>query len=241
MASLQCANIRVDTQRVGLYFDQYQYKIAAYIDGIEYFRYVYTHGDYLTRLGQSVAVYSHRPRDPHYQPIRTLVARYINTLEQLFLWVNSNDSREYKRAITAGKITFYTNNLQLLQELKDIFSSNVVAYDMHRVEQPANFERGVIYHKQPKHAYRVYFVGRRWPVEERTDLRDFLAENSDNYFPSYSLRDWCWRDSLGSMNLSRPRWSSPNLFFDVDDDKYAVYFTLRFGNTVGKVCRIEKR
>lgn len=241
MESSQSVDIRTDPQRVGLYFDQYQYKITAYIDGIEYFRYVYTHGDYLTRLGQSAAVYSHRPRDPHYQPIRTLVARYVNTLEQMFLWINGTDNREYKRAIAAGKITFYTNNVQILQELKDIFYANSVAYDVYRVEQPANFERGVIYHKQPKHAHRVYFTARRWPIEERTELRNFLAENPDDFFPSRSLHEWCWRDTLGNLNLTRPRWSNPSLFFDIDDDKYAVYFTLRFANTVGKVCRIEKR
>lgn len=241
MASLQSVDIQLDPQRVGRYFDQYQYRISAYISGIEYFRYIHTHSDYLMRLGQSVAVYDQRPRGPDYRPINTLVARYINTLEQLFVWISNTDSREYKRTIAAGKITFYTNNTQILLELRDMFCANSVAHDVYRVEQPANFERGVVYHKQPKHAHRVYLVGRRWSVEERTELRNFLTENSDNYFPSTSLREWCWRDALGNLSLTRPRWTNANLFFDIDDDKYAVYFTLKFSNTVGKVCRIEKR
>lgn len=238
MASLQSVEVRLDPTRMGFYFDKYQYRITAHINGIEYFRYVHSPQEYYTRLEHSVAVYNHRPQDPVYWPIKDLISRYIHVLEKLFLWIGNTDSREYKRSISAGRITFYTNNAKILQELYDLCWINSVVCDVYRVDQPADFERGTIYHKEPKHSHRVYLAGRSWTHAEQMELRDFLADNNTNFFPSPSLHQWCHHKRLSML---RARYSYSTLFFDIDDEKYLVYFTLKFSNTVGKVCRIEKR
>lgn len=238
MASSQSVEILTDPHRVGRYFDTYAYRITAYIDGIEYFRRVKSHAEYLLRLEHHVALYRRRSHDPVYAPVKQVVHHQLMLLDGLFVWLDQLGSREFKRAISSGHLTFYTNDQSILQQLHDLCRIHDVKTAAYQVVTPANYERGVIYQRQPKHAHRIFLTSRTWEPQETTALGEFLDANSDNFFPSPSLRAWYYR---GRHLVNRHRYSYTTLFFDVDDEQYLVYFALKFSNTVGKVCRIEKR
>lgn len=118
------------------------------------------------------------------------------------------DSRDKKTVFSTHYLYFYTNDLDLLQDLSDRISSTnsgkvIESYRVDLVGQP-----GSVGLKDPKHQYRTYFKHRQLSEKQAVTIKRFLDSQTEIKL-SPTLRSW--------TNTQNWFYSSANYFFDHDD------------------------
>jgi hypothetical protein len=241
MASLQSDNFVIDKTRVNLYYDKFEYKIQVYQDYMQYFRYARTVSAFTDRLENEVIVRSHKfKRADSWIKVRDVCAGHIEAIREFIEIVEQNSSPDLKVTISDSKITYYSNDLAILNKVTDCCASNHRAYDAVRVVRLPNFDPEAVYHKEPKHKYRMYLASHAWPLDERRELSSFLRNNTAVY-PSQTLRSWCTRENPSIFGNYKVKYTWTSMFIDYDDEQQATYMALKFPYLIGKLCRIEKR
>jgi hypothetical protein len=208
---------------------------------MQYFRYARTVNDFLTRLDNEVIVRSHKfKRVDSWVTVRDVCAGQVEAVRDFIEIVEQNSGPDCKVTIGDSKITYYSNDLSILNRVTDCCAHHYRAYDAVRVIRIPNFDPEAVYHIDPKHKYRMYLASHAWPLDDRRELSSFLRNNSEVY-PSQSLRTWCYRENPSIFGNVGVKYTWPSMFIDYDDEQQATYMALKFPHLIGKLCRIEKR
>lgn len=232
MASLNSANISIDSSRSAPYFNKYEFALVASVPGIGYFRGIKSLRQFDHRLTNQVG---------YYEPVRVKekCAANLSILRSIIMWRYTMDrdhtSEKLRITVSGNQLFFYTSDLSLIENfINDIGASNI-SYTIKRSPFVPNWEKGAIYHARPKHKLRLYLTSRRYALEEKTELCNYLAENTEHIVPSPTFKHW-----FTFIKRSHSyTWST--MFMDIDDEAYLTYMSLRFSNLISRVCDIKQR
>lgn len=243
MVQLQFTDFALDDRRFNWYFDKYQLRANIKFPGIQYFRYIKSIEDFENRLNQSIGQNYLSGSKSSRTTVRTRVEKAIPVLQKFIEWklLQNSSKTDFICRIAYDSVDIYTNDLRIIQDLKSLIDyDNKVIFNFFRAEKIPNFERSVVYHKNPKHNYRVYLSSRVWTFDERKSLLNFLDEHSSQAFACQSLMEWMTR-VYRITNANNARWSNNSFFIDFDDEQFITYFGLKFNGSIGKLCHIKKR
>lgn len=156
----------------------------------------------------------------------------LNTLNK---WVNKYRSKKVMTMRIEGiKISFYSNDLQLLKELENLENFNV-----NKVYSEANVDpiQGIKYFvNKPKHNYRVYLKNKIVKDIEIDDLQNTFNVNKELY-PNKSFKNWLNKD----QKTWRKRYISSSFSIDYDDESIYTYLALMHSDILGHRYKLEKR
>jgi hypothetical protein len=244
-------SIAKDKNKYNLYFDKYKYRATIPLPGIEWFRYGCNLTDYRKRLNYVLNSYEFQfVKDFKKLTIEQWLvnnhADMIPLIEKFIDWRSTLNSVDIKIMITSGRIHLYVNDLRVLNNIQDMI------HNIEYVEPIANFERGIIYQKKPKHNIRVYFKYKKFTADETSKFIKFIEAHSFELSPSlrriiYPNRDfnmWFWNISTPKKmkNGSNAQWLSlgENHFIDFNGDELLTLLAISYSEIIKKIYRIEK-
>lgn len=224
---------KVDKSKLTLYFGKFKYKVSIAIEGIHHFRLCKTEFGYHERVASKASL--------SFDRLKTEV--FVNWRSTLVSTANMMIRIHYDKA------DIYSNNLSSFQSLLDNFDviDDYVDIKYSVVKPMKNFERDVIYHKNPKHNFRIFLASKKWSKQEIRELDEWLKKY--NAQPSRSLTDWINPTYKSNLFAYLPAtshslvsvWSWGNYSFDLDDEHVITLLGLQHDEWISKVCRIEKK
>lgn len=235
-----------DKARVSLYYEKYKFKGTICIPGIEWFRYIKTIDDYQKKLESSINTYLLNRIVSSNKTItirKYLEENHPGSLERIkdfILWRSFLDKFDVKLVITFGRVYVYSNE-------EEVFS-NLLFSELNYVESIPNWEKGVIYHKNPKNKWRIYFKHTRLNESEAKAFIEFLERYS--FIPSYSLqrllypkngRTLLW-NTITAINYKKvqPIYLRDIHYVDFDDEVLTTIIGVGYGTMIKRVSKIEK-
>lgn len=214
--------------RTSLYFKKYKYRAKLRIPGICYSYYTNTLEQFIKKL-EGI------DKNRNKYKISVLNKRWEQTidlvdLEQIgkyFDWNHEHKDKEFTSRIQGNLISFFSDDLQLLQTLKNI--------DINAEFSEASIENtDVLYFKtQPKYKFRTYFRGKRTPDHFNNDV--ILFDKSYGH--------------IAKVCPALKRFVSENRFYnylhnsyfiDYNDESTLTLLYLHFGSMLSKTYRLEK-
>lgn len=136
--------------------------------------------------------------------------------------------------IEGNTVAIFSNNLNLLHEIKKWDSSIDVDYTEVQVSQFSGVKYFV---RDPKYNYRIYLKSKRVEKSIVDELRDFLSKHKELQASS-GLKKWL---RSNHRTLWKFRYSYGSHFIDFDDESMITYLGLCFGDLIGKKYKLEKR
>lgn len=222
MIQLDQSSFTVDPARIALYYDRYLYRARLSIDDIHYFRGVKNSADLYNRIQRL---------NRNYFTVVVSSAAY-----QLFDWMDIYQSAGVHSArFQQDAVDIYSNDIVVLQDLVNQVHG-AKSYDLKRCQPRPGFDRSIVYLAKPKSRYRIYF---RWikAADIRLSLREFVELHGLK--PSESCRRWL--TSSNTTNSLGYQYLWDNYFIDFDDEMITTLMTLKFGDIIRRVSKIEKR
>lgn len=227
---------KLDKSRVTLYWEVFKYKMSVDIINIHYFRRAKNHEQFRDELANLI--------DNKW----TLDVKLENCdlIDQFISWRQTLPTDgSIKIAIQHDRLAVYSNTLNLFQTLIDALdeygdetSKLLIKYTY--AKQMGNYERGVLYQKNPQHKFRIYLSSDRRDPQQIAEFKSALERYE--VYPSKSLQNWFDRPPKSSfMWGGSGSWTWNHYCFDFDDESLATLFLLSHEDWIGKVCRIEKR
>lgn len=245
MASSELINkLKKDTQRLGLYYNKYQYKLSVKMPLIQYFREVDSTEKYERRLDDQLSIWSGINVQPRVQkPIRELLGNTgYDSIEKFEIITNF---RERQRILKNTKILvkfdtldIYSTELDILEDLICKLKKFSVDYKIFFVDQIENYDREIVYLKNPQHSTRVYFKIVRLTYNEAKDLHDFFVQNEFRMSPSLD------KSLLSSYSLYygiKKNLILEHFFVDFSNEQLLTLMSLKYPKLIRKVCKIQKR
>lgn len=239
MELLQSTNFTVDKNRTQKYFGKYEYRISAKIKGIHYFRKAANECDFNAILTR---------KNGHIRATRWYVADEVkqtkdDILRLICFRVQLVDKSKYTFRISHDCIILYSDDFSILSEFYNLFTNNV-KFELIKIGDVSNYDRGIIYHINPKNKLRIYFKWKYWSQDEKRSLAQYVKSNSNEIFPSPTFKNWMHKE-LENRRAVRyflhSGYTQDTMFWDTNDEKHAIYLNLVYGDVVRKLCQIEKR
>jgi hypothetical protein len=228
-------SFKLDESRQNLYFGKYKYRCSLTIEGIQYFKRTKdTHNLNETIEELSQSGWS-RWRKPFYREFTINIKHFIE-------WRIANEWRveEFKLVIGEDTVNVYANDVAVANSIYCQFENTDISETMklsYATIRP-DYDEQVIYRVNPRHKYRVYLRSRKYTLEEREELRNFLSQNSVKL--SDSLAHWLTNSPSFSWNKNT-YWAWDHLCFDYDEEYIVTLLALKFDGVIRKICRIEKK
>lgn len=153
-----------------LYYNKFEFKALCSIQGAAYTYYTHDIDTFVTRMeklkdSRSHSRYGVRTIDEAWKVYWEEVN--IDQISRFLTWRNTVKKDRCMYRIQGDTVSFFSNDLQLLQTLESI-DANVTYY---KVE---NLDPDVIYlKKQPKHQYRTFFRGKRCSEDFLKNVTEF--------------------------------------------------------------------
>lgn len=153
-------------KRNKLYFNKFKYRAVVYIQGAAYTYYTPDMETFMSRMEKL------RDNKPRYG-VRVLTDEWkeywdevnLDRISQLITWRNVVSKEKCMIRIQGDHVSFFSNELPLLQTL-DSIDSGV------RITEAICFDPDKLYFKrQPKYKYRTYFRGKRIPKDFSDNVR----------------------------------------------------------------------
>jgi hypothetical protein len=237
------SDFKLDSAQLTFYHDKFKYKMSIWIKGINHFRTTKSIYEYSQKVDE---YYINRM---YYNDINSIVsdANLLKPIENLIVWRSSiiEKNLDFKLRFGENKITVYSNDFTvfelLLTELKYSKDDNIISCNYS--EPMTNYERGVIYQKEPKRKFRIYMKGMLYTTEQREKLYEYLSRYDITMSPS--MTKWITGKAssqifAGFQNYNL-MYSWDNYFFDFDQESLITLLSLKFDNLIRKVCTIQKR
>jgi hypothetical protein len=224
MIQLDQSSFTVDPARIALYYDRYLYRARLDIEDIHYFRGVKNSNEVYDRIQRL---------NRNYFTVVLSSAGY-----QLFDWMDTYQTAGvYFVRFQQDAVDIYSNDIIVLQDLINQVHG-AKSYILKRCQPRPDFDRSTVYLVNPRSRYRVYF---KWIKADniRDSLREFVEQHGLK--PSESCRRWLttlYNTSSGYLGYQY-LWDS--YFIDVDDEMITTLMTLKFGDIIRRVSKIEKR
>jgi len=204
-----------------LYYKAYEYKCVLRTLGARYVPKVSTIDEYKLWVGSKIKQKSFSS-GIDYDAIEFLVNFY-----QEF---NKTDGSTRKEADT---ITFYSNDITLLETLKNIPDTNVRLKWFKAELMPI----GVRYMRtDPKYKFRIYLKDAKITNDLKLQFINHV-KNVKDFHISSSLQRWTsWQ-----FNYNNVAWCRQSFYIDYDDEKNLLVLLLKFPELMGKNYRLEKK
>lgn len=228
MASLKL----VTEKRNALFFGKYVYRARCRVYGA-----VYTY--YTKNIEEFKAKMARRKdeKPPEYVSIYSVdwssradlidydqIARYFD-------WRNHADSDTYMVRIQGNSISFFSDDLRLLESLT-VLDENL---EISIAELIGN---NIMYFKnEPKHKYRTYFRGKRVPDNFKEEVRSFMERYKNIAHICPALR------RLVNDTMGRKHWYNylhSSYYVDYNDESTSTLLHMFFGSMLGKTYTLQK-
>lgn len=212
-----------------LYYNKFKYRIDFNIIGANYIKWAKDIYDFI-RLAQNTS--SYRTLDPI-----ELTDRYVDQVNIIINWYKDNKEHISMRTDYTS-CAFFSNDLVLLSELGGKIDYHVTYGQAEILGEP-----DVIYLKNPKHNYRIYFRERNVTEDFRTEFKEFLDRYNKTLFPCPSLQRWVSMDITKKTSYShwRHKWLQPHFFIEYDSESTLTIVKLIFDKYLGKIYKLEYR
>lgn len=227
MNMLQSTEFVQDKNRINLYFDEYEFKITARILGVHYFRYVLTEEEFHDRCKKKV--------------VDVTAQKNRFSLLQFILWRRrlKSEGKKVKIVITANSVTIYSNDFEILNEFYSLFSKNNTL-KLYKAQNTEGYKKGIIYRKSPKKQYRVFLKFKKWEEKEHEEFKNFFKSYQEQIIPSPTTKQWIFSNKRRNIYRHKMLFTYEGMFLDMDDVVYASYITLKFGDIIRRIVKIEK-
>lgn len=145
-------------------------------------------------------------------------------------WVDDNKDL-VKTNKHKNHITIYSTQYDILENLGKKLQQPTIIYEVpSKVVRP----KGVIYHKNPKHKFRIYFKGKAFSAKEIDELREYFEYNKEHVFPSPSLQ------FILHYGSKKAVWIANTHFFDYDQESISTIFYMKFHECIGREFEIRQ-
>lgn len=245
-----------DKLRVNYYYNLYQYKFWACIPYIHFFRYVRDEYQFNKRLDQLAPSYYHyrlSKWDDHAKSLQDLIEEsgnksYIQIIKNFINWRNIEIKQlKCKAKISHNTIEIYSNDSTIFNSFLQ-FEKIISHKRLYYVKQIKNFSTEVIYQKNPKNKYRLYFHLHRFDSETTKSFIKFLLTHDFSLSPSLTscIHDFLELKSVRRrsnfyVNKGNGLTLSTHYYIDFDDEKLLTLLSLFESSIIRRVYRIEKR
>lgn len=216
-----------------LYFNKFQYKATCFIQGAAYTYYAPDLETFIARMEKLRDVrtnkYGVRVLDNDWSEYWEEVN--ISQISQFLVWRNTVDKEKCMLRIQGDTVSFFSNNLDLLQTLECI-DTNVKFFEA-KVLAPDT----IYFSKTPNYKFRTFFKSKRCPEDFLSNVIEFC-----NRYPKSNV-------SRGLQLLAQNRKSSFTKFMYLHSSYYVDYneesmisiLHMLFPNMVGKTYSLAKR
>lgn len=246
MESLELIKPILDSRRVKPYFEKYKYKALLKLNMMGYFRDITTYEKFERRLNDKISLFGYYPGGS--KTLRTIKQMvdsegedHLTKLSEVINW-RQNNTTEVKYVIRHNSVEIYSSDLTVLTDLVlKVKTLNIKAY-LYESDILKNYDREVVYHREPKHKFRVYLRQKRLTKESTLELKNFIDGHGLSISPSmkYYMNNVLFGDGYARPTPARLQLATSN-YIDIDDEKYITVLSLTYPDIVRKVCRIEKR
>jgi hypothetical protein len=142
---------------------------------------------------------------------------------------------EYKAVISYNVLSLYTNNRKLADQFVKLDNPGV---QLHLVRQAViTRPAGVVQLQESKHGYRTYLRERKYSLDQRNLLLNFLDSREGTLRPCGSLMAWLRQQPkyyMANLNYSRSHY-----FVDHDHPNEGTMLSLVLPGIVRKTMPIE--
>lgn len=156
-------------------------------------------------------------------------------------WVaaNKRDTSNIKICLSYNNLSLYYNDDTQIDEFLKLIetktnSNNDYKVSFTRSGKIDNFERGVVYLKNPKHKYRMYFSFVRLNDDETLYLRQYF-KGLEDISCNYGIQSFMTGLSGRYCVIYN------NSYIDANDDVHATYLNLFKPGIIYRVAKIEQR
>jgi len=141
----------------------------------------------------------------------------------------------YKAVVNFGNVSIYTNNRRLADQFAELGNP---AVRLHLVRQAViTRPAGVVQLQESKHGYRTYLRERKYSLDQRNLLLNFLDSREGTLRPCGALMAWLRQQPkyyLANLNYSRSHY-----FVDHDHPNEGTMLSLVMPGIVRKTMPIE--
>jgi len=230
MASLKL----VTEKRNALFFGKYLYRAKCRVQGAAYTYYTTNIEDFKAKMARRAN--QHPPTHISVYEIdwkRRIDLIDYDQIARYFDWRDHVDRDSYVCRIQGDSISFFSDDLKLLETLK-ILDENLV------ITVADLIGNNVMYFKNtPKYKYRTYFRGKKAPDDFKEEVRSF----NERYHGIAKLCPALVRlvnDTIGS----RKHWYNylhSSYYVDYNDESTLTLLHMFFGSMLAKTYTLEKQ
>ncbi len=228
MASLKL----VTEKRNALFFGRYQYRAKVKVHGAVYTYYTKNLEEFKIKMAKKAE------SPPEYISVYSLDwKRRVDLIDyeqigRYFEWRNRVDSDSYMCRIQGNSISFFSDDLRLLESLKHIDDDVEISIaDL--------IGNNVMYFKkQPQFKYRTYFRGKRVPDSFKEEVKSFIERYNTTARICPALKRL-----VSASASSRRHWYNylhSSYYVDYNDESTTTLLHMFFGSMLGKTYTLEK-
>ena len=146
-----------------------------------------------------------------------------------------NETTPFKTVVSFMTVSVYTNHRDLADRLVTLGNDGVRVRLVRQavISRPAN----VVQLRESKYAYRTYFKERKYSLEQRLMLVNFLNARKDTLHPCGALVSWLTGQFLGYVQ--NRSYSRSHYFVDHDHPNEGTMISLVMPGIVRKTMPIE--
>jgi len=225
MVSLQ---LQTDV-RSGLYFKKYKYRAKLKIPGICY-------SYYTNNLEQFIRKLEGIDKSRNKYRISILNKRWEETIDHVdldqigryFQWKKQHKSGEYTSRIQGNLISFFSDDLSLLQTLSELDPNAELS------EAKIEATDVMFFKNEPKYKFRTFFRGKKAPDNFNSDVISFEKSYGHIVKVCPALKRF--------VNENRfYNYLHNSYFIDYNDESTLTLLYLHFGSMLAKTYRLEKQ
>lgn len=210
-------NLVPATNQHWLWYDKYKYKVSFHLEQASLHRF-----------------YSVKQIDSELERanLRAVYAKNLNEIRKFCVWKTENI--DFVKTLThRNSVTVYSTRYDIIEQIAIILQQpktvEEIPFNLNRPKQ-------VIYHKNPKHNFRIFLQSKVYSSKDIQDLKEFFYKYEKHFFPSATLDFFLNWDNKNKNG----RWGSSGMFFDYDEEQLQSLFYMTFYDHIKKECEIRK-
>lgn len=216
-----------------LYWNRYLYKVHIKAPGVFYTSKVSDMDEYRIEIQKAEQLNQmYKGWNPEYRRnISGLTLQNFETVEALIKFrVKFRDSKNGNERVEGNMISFYSNDLSLLQEITIVPHVNPKFYQVELA--PSGVKQ---FKKEPPASFRVYLKSVRIPSELRFEFAEYI-EKTQGAEASSSLHRW-----LNGPIRTYPSWSQSSYYVNYENPSDYTMMAIKFPELIGKNYKLEKK
>lgn len=222
----------VTEKRNALFFGKYQYRARCKVHGAVYTYYTRNIDEFKHKMAKRAE------RPPSYIEVmsadwnRRVDLIDYDQISRYFDWRDSAPKDEYMARIQGNNISFFSDNLQLLQTLT-ILDQNVEISIADLIGNDVMY-----FKKEPQFKYRTYFRGKKVPDNFRDEVSSFIERYNNVARICPALK------RMVNENIGRRQWYNylhSSYYVDYNDESTLTLLHMFFGSMLAKTYTLKKQ